>query len=117
MRATTLYSLNVIAMMHFELPVSHGNRISEGFLRSQISCVHFRDLVCRFLWVKFPCSLTLIHSKVSSLGIETCLGMLDNVLESFEPVLPSLWHSGFTWLQPGLYRAMKTTLSCGHFTG
>ena len=64
-----------------------------------------------FFWVTFPCLLTLIHSIGSTLGIETCLGMLENVLESFEPILPSLWHSRFTWLQPGLYRALKTTLS------
>ena len=91
--------------MHFEPLVSQGNHIFKGFLRSQISCVHFRDLVCWVLWVKFPYSLTLIHSRLSSLGIETCLGVLANVLQSFELVLPSSWHSGFTWLQPGLYKA------------
>ena len=55
-------------MMNFEPPASHSNRISKAFLRSQISCVHFRDLVCLVLWVKFPCSLTLIYSKVPILG-------------------------------------------------
>ena len=102
LRATTLYSQNMIGLMNPEPPALHG---------SAISCVHFRELVGWVLSVNFLCLLILIHSKVSTSGIETCLGMLDNVLESFEPVLPSLWHSGFTWLQPGLYRALKTTLS------
>ena len=69
MRATTVYSQNEICMMNFERPASHWNRMSKTFLRSKISRVHFRDLVCWVLWVKSPCSLTLIHSKVSALGI------------------------------------------------
>ena len=93
---------DVILIMKSELPASHGNRISKAFVRSNISCVHFRDLVCWVLWVVFPCSLTLIHSMVSTSDISTGLSMLHNILKSFEPVLPSLWHSGFTWLQPGL---------------
>ena len=101
-RATTLYSFDVICMMNLEPLASHRNRISKTVLRSNISRVHFRDVVCWVLWVTFPFLLMLIHSKVSTLGIENCLGMFDNILKSFEPILPSLWHSGFTWLQPGL---------------
>ena len=69
MRATSLHSTDVICIVNFQPPASCRNWISETFLRSQISCVHFRDLVCWVLWVKFPFFLTLIHSKVSTLGI------------------------------------------------
>ena len=84
-----------MCMMTFEPPACHRNRISRIFLGSEISRVHFRDSVCSDFGVKFPCFLTLIHSKMSTLVIYTCFGMLHNVLKSFEPILPSLWHSGF----------------------
>ena len=88
--------------MNEESLAAHCNRISKAFLRSTTSPVHFRDLVCWVLWVKFPYFLTLIHYKLSTLGIQTCFGMPHKILKSFEPILPSLWHSGFIWLQPGL---------------
>ena len=97
-----LYFPYFACILDNELLAPHTIRIPKIFLRSKISCVHFADLVCLVLWVIFPCRLTLIHSKVSGLSIWTCLGMLYNILKSFEPILPSLWHGGFTFLQPGL---------------
>ena len=89
-------------MQKCQPPASQCNRMSKNILRSEISRVHFRNLVCWVFWVKFPCSLTLIYSKLSTLGIQSCLGMLYTILKSIEPILPSLWHSGFAWLQQGL---------------
>ena len=101
--------------MNYKPPAFWRNRIPKTYLTSKISCVHFREFFCWVFWVTIPCQLTLIHTKVSTESIQTCLGMLHN-MQSFEPILPGLWPSGFTWLEPGLLRDLKTTLSCGHLT-
>ena len=55
---------------NLELRPFHINQIAKPFLRSKISCVHFRDLVCRVRCVQFPCPLTFIDSKVF---VQICL--------------------------------------------
>ena len=100
--AETLDSVNVICLINTKTPASQHNWISKTSLRSKPSRVHFRDMVNWVLWVKFPWFLTLIHSILSTWRIGTCLGTFDNILKSFEPILPNLWHGGFAWLQPGL---------------
>ena len=110
MGAPTLHSQISFCMMNCEPPAFQGNRIPKAFIEISNFMCPLQGLGLLGSLGQIPL-LTLIHSKVYTLGIGTCLGMLDNVLESFEPVLPSLWHSGFTWLEPGLYRALKNTLS------
>ena len=62
MIAMNLYFPYVACMSNNELLASHTIRISKISLRSKISCVHFGDLVCWVLWVKFdPHSLQGVY--------------------------------------------------------
>ena len=102
MEAGSLHSNDETYQMNLKPLASRCNRISKTFLRSKTLRVHFRDLVCWVLGVKFLFLLTLIHSKVSTSGIQTFCCILDTIPKPFEPILPRLWHSGFTRLQPSL---------------
>ena len=89
MSATTLYFAYVVCVLKFDPFASHTVPISKTLLRSKFSYVHFKDLVCWVLWVKFPCPLTLIHSKLSTLDIYTCLCIVITYSSHLDLVCPA----------------------------